>query len=66
MNNRNILKDGRDIHTQFDFHRIFAEFMDFSPYYGSNLDALWDRLITDIERPVIITWGAFRIIKKDL
>ncbi|MCK6885045.1 barstar family protein [Enterobacter roggenkampii] len=26
--------------------------LDFGPYYGRNLDALWDRLSTDVERPV--------------
>ncbi|EOG8017508.1 barstar family protein [Enterobacter ludwigii] len=26
--------------------------LDFVPYYGRNLDALWDRLSTDVERPV--------------
>lgn len=27
-------------------------FWDFGPYYGGNPDALWDRLTTDVERPV--------------
>lgn len=30
--------------------------LDFGPYYGRNLDALWDRLSTDVERPVKIIW----------
>ncbi|EOF4704644.1 barstar family protein [Klebsiella oxytoca] len=30
--------------------------LNFGYYYGSNLDALWDRLSTDVERPVKIIW----------
>lgn len=30
--------------------------LDFGPYYGKNLSALWDRLTTDVERPVHLIW----------
>ncbi|QCA04000.1 barstar family protein [Pantoea vagans] len=58
--------DGRDIHTESDVHRILAEIMEFGPYYGKNLDALWDCLSTDIERPIRITWCHSDLSKKRL
>jgi ribonuclease inhibitor len=35
---------------------MLSEQLDFGPYYGANLAALWDRLSTDIERPVRLIW----------
>jgi len=32
--------------------------LDFGPHYGANLDALWDRLSTDVPRPVHLRWVA--------
>jgi len=49
--------DGRKILSNEDFHRALAEVMDFGPYYGKNLNALWDRLTRDIERPIRLTWN---------
>ncbi|MFF5235521.1 barstar family protein [Dactylosporangium sp. NPDC000521] len=43
------------------FHRHLAALLDFGPYYGRNLDALWDRLTTDVPRPVHLTWTASRV-----
>ncbi|MFJ4343294.1 barstar family protein [Streptomyces sp. NPDC088915] len=48
--------DGTQIHSQTDLHRALAHIFDFGPYYGANLSALWDRLTTDVERPVEIIW----------
>ncbi len=59
-----MILDGRDIHTESDLHRILAEIMDFGPCYGRNLDALWDCLSKDIERPIIITWCHSDLSKK--
>jgi ribonuclease inhibitor len=42
--------------SELDVHRVLAEQLDFGPYYGRNLDALWDRLTTDVERPAHIIW----------
>ncbi len=56
MIRKDITLDGQDMHTEADFHSIIAEMLDFGPYYGKNLDALWDRLSTDVERPVNIIW----------
>lgn len=49
--------DGRIIREEADFHRELASALDFGPYYGRNLDALWDRLSTDVERPVALIWN---------
>ena len=48
--------DGRRIDTVKDVHDALARALDFGPYYGSNLAALWDRLSTDVPRPVLIRW----------
>jgi ribonuclease inhibitor len=47
---------GKQIYTESDFHMQIAELLDFGQYYGHNLDALWDRLSTDAERPVTLLW----------
>jgi ribonuclease inhibitor len=51
-----VILDGRLIRTASDFHRQLSRLLDFGPYYGNNLDALWDRLSTDVERPVMLEW----------
>ncbi|MEU8883906.1 barstar family protein [Streptomyces hydrogenans] len=48
--------DGAHIASQADLHRALAGPLDFGPYYGHNLPALWDRLSRDVERPVEIVW----------
>ncbi|WP_306324805.1 barstar family protein [Streptomyces venezuelae] len=44
--------DGTRIGSQADLHRFLAGPLGFGPYYGHNLNALWDRLSRDVERPV--------------
>lgn len=56
MSKNDIIVDGLEIYTESDVHRVLANLLDFGPYYGRNLDALWDRLSTDVERPVRIVW----------
>jgi ribonuclease inhibitor len=48
--------NGALIRSESDLHDTLAQQLDFGPYYGRNLDALWDRLATDVERPVEIVW----------
>ncbi|OQO93601.1 barnase inhibitor [Saccharomonospora piscinae] len=50
------LLDGRKIRTIQEFHREISQLLDFGPYYGHNLDALWDRLSRDVEPPVHLRW----------
>ncbi|GAA1235364.1 hypothetical protein GCM10009665_26910 [Kitasatospora nipponensis] len=47
--------DGLTIHSEADLHRVLDRELDFG-YYGYNLNALWDRLSTDVERPVELVW----------
>src|SRR5262245_1680890 len=51
-----VVLDGRAIQTERDFHQQLARLLDFGPYYGNNLDALWDRISRDVERPVELVW----------
>lgn len=48
--------DGEQITSAKEFHSTLARALDFGPYYSPNLSALWDRLSTDVERPVEIIW----------
>ena len=36
--------DGRRLYNREALHEVFAETLDFPPYYGRNLDALYDCL----------------------
>lgn len=51
-----IIIDGREIKTERDFHLILQKKLDLGPYYGRNLDAMWDFPTTEIENPVKIIW----------
>lgn len=39
-----------------EVHKYLSTELDFGPYYGNNLDALWDALTTNVERPFMIEW----------
>ncbi|MET9348048.1 barstar family protein [Streptomyces termitum] len=51
-----VIVDGTLIGSQADLHRTLAGPLDFGPYYEHNLNALWDRLSKDVDRPVEIVW----------
>ncbi|EOZ3810158.1 TPA: barstar family protein [Citrobacter youngae] len=61
-----IILDGKKIQNESDFHSVMSDLLDFGPYYGRNLDALWDRLSTDIERPVKIIWLHSELSRQNL
>ena len=48
--------DGQKILTEKDFHAELSKALDLPRHYGANLDALWDVLSTDIERPITLIW----------
>ncbi|MER7765164.1 barstar family protein [Streptomyces sp. NPDC097619] len=51
-----VVIDGAAVRTPADVHATLSRALDFGPYYGRNLQALWDRLTTDVERPVELVW----------
>lgn len=53
---KTIKLNGINIKTESDFHKEISLALNFGPYYGNNLDALWDRLNYDVERPILIVW----------
>lgn len=61
-----VILDGSQIHAEKDLHQQLADKLDFGPYYGGNLDALWDRLYRDVERPVELIWQASKASKEAL
>jgi ribonuclease inhibitor len=58
--------DGREVLTEAHLHRLLRGALDFGPYYGSNLDALWDRLTLDVPRPVRLIWTHWQVSKRNL
>ena len=44
--------DGSNIKTEADFQGAIAKAFSLSHYYGKNLNALWDVLTCDVERPI--------------
>jgi ribonuclease inhibitor len=48
--------DGSKVRSEIDFHNSIADILRLPHHYGRNLDALWDVLSTDVERPLRIIW----------
>lgn len=51
-----VVIDGKSVRSEQDVHDQLKRQLDFGPYYGNNLNALWDRLYRDVERPVELVW----------
>jgi ribonuclease inhibitor len=58
--------DGLKIQSETDFHVEIALALGFGPYYGKNLDALWDVLSRDVERPVFLVWTNADVSQKSM
>lgn len=58
--------DGKTIDDEAKFHQQISLLLGMEENYGSNLDALWDRLSTDIERPVTLVWRDSEVSRKKL
>ncbi|WP_071989594.1 barstar family protein (plasmid) [Cronobacter malonaticus] len=61
-----IILNGKNLENESEFHSVMSDLLNFGPYYGRNLDALWDRLSTDVERPVKIIWLNSDLSKNNL
>jgi ribonuclease inhibitor len=48
--------EGNEIKSEMDFHVAIAEALGLPRHYGKNLDALWDVVARDVERPVTLVW----------
>jgi ribonuclease inhibitor len=57
---------GEDIKSEPEFHVAISKALNFSSYYGKNLDALWDVLSTDVERPLTLIWKNSQLSKAHL
>lgn len=53
---KTVILQGEKINTEADFHKEISSLLGFGEYYGNNLDALWDCLNYDTERPILIIW----------
>ncbi len=47
---------GEEISNLTDFYDVLAKRLAFPSHFGRNLDALWDFLSTDQEKPLTIRW----------
>jgi ribonuclease inhibitor len=47
---------GAEVRPELDVHRSLERQLEFGDYYGRNVAALRDRLLTDVPRPVRIVW----------
>lgn len=66
MTKRHVILDGSKINSKEDFHKQIAELLDFGPYYGENLDALWDVMTGGVELKVLLHWVNSEYSKKAL
>lgn len=48
--------DGSNIKSEIEFHKQLASALKASELYGNNLNALWDLLSANTERPIELTW----------
>jgi ribonuclease inhibitor len=51
-----IVVDGEIVKTEADLHALLDSKLNFGPYYGANLDALWDCLTGGASRPIELIW----------
>ncbi|MCC6999333.1 MAG: barstar family protein [Deltaproteobacteria bacterium] len=58
--------DGATIRSPDDLHDVLAAVLELPPYYGRNLDALWDCLTGWIEPPVEVVWREFALSRERL
>jgi len=58
--------DGNNINSEISFHANIAAALKFPSYYGKNLDALFDVLSADIERPLTLIWKNSDISRKKM
>lgn len=58
--------DGNSVKTQQDVHDQLKAQLDFGPYYGDNLSALWDRLYRDIPGPLELVWEGSEASRENL
>ncbi|MEC1490583.1 barstar family protein [Bacillus subtilis] len=63
---RKIMIDGKDFENIEVLHDVLKDKLDFSNYYGRNLDALWDCLTGWVDLPLTLVLINFEFSKKFL
>ena len=58
--------DGYLIENEKEFYICLAKQIDLGDYFGKNLDALYDALSRNVERPVHIRWKNHELSEKKL
>lgn len=61
-----IILDGLTISSEQEFHKKIAVAFAVTDFYGNNLNALWDLLSTDVERPVDLIWKNSEYSQKNM
>ncbi len=63
---RMVVLEGSLIHSEQDFHNQISKLLNFGPYYGYNLDALWDMISSGIGDFCYLRWVDSSFSKKTL
>lgn len=66
MSIKHIFIDGKNINSESDFHKKISQLLDFGPFYGENLDALWDMLSSGMGGGFYLHWLNSKQSKENL
>jgi ribonuclease inhibitor len=61
-----VVLNGKNIKNKAHLHEVLARGLDFPPYYGKNLDALFDILVSDFSAESVIKIKNLVFLKKKL
>lgn len=63
---RQLILQGTLIGSEQELHETLARELDLGCYYGRDMAALWDRLTTDLPRPLDLVWKDWRVSRAQL
>ncbi len=61
-----VIINGKSIKNKAHLHEVLARGLDFPPYYGKNLDALFDILVSDFSAESVIKIKNLVFLKKKI
>ncbi len=53
---KEVILEGKTIHSESDFHHQIAALLDFPAFYGENLNALWDLMTGHTDTNIHLIW----------
>lgn len=61
-----IILNGLKVNSVEDFHKEIAKLLGFGPYYGRNLDALWDMMSTGMGDYYMLYWNDYEYSREKI